>query len=117
MAHCLWNNSERKHNYHYHLANWKLCSMRKEYGGLGVHDLRDTIMQLNICLLASWLKRYHNDRDKIWTQIIDHKYRTNQPNIFECRSQEASQIFKGFMCATEAAKMGYCWKIGNGKKG
>jgi hypothetical protein len=45
MAHCLWNNSEECHRYH--LANWKHVSMEKEYGGLGVPNLRD----LNICLL------------------------------------------------------------------
>jgi hypothetical protein len=59
MAHCLWNNDSDSHKYH--LANWQLVSMRKEFGGLGVPNLRD----LNICLLGSWLKRYCSDSEKI----------------------------------------------------
>jgi hypothetical protein len=47
MGHCLWNSDGDCHKYH--LANWKLVSMKKEFGGLGVPNLRD----LNICLLGS----------------------------------------------------------------
>ncbi|GJN00206.1 hypothetical protein PR202_ga17620 [Eleusine coracana subsp. coracana] len=34
-------------------ANWHLGAMKKEFGGLGVPNLRD----LNLCLLGSWVKR------------------------------------------------------------
>jgi hypothetical protein len=47
MAHCLWNDSENAHKYH--LASWKQVTMRKEFGGLGVPDLRE----LNLYLLRS----------------------------------------------------------------
>jgi hypothetical protein len=47
MTHCLWNNDSDSHKYH--LTNWQLMSMRKDYVGLGVPNLRD----LNICLLGS----------------------------------------------------------------
>jgi len=59
MGNFLWDDSENKHRYH--LANWELVSMCKEYGGLGIPNLRD----LNLCLLASWLKRYNSDRNKL----------------------------------------------------
>lgn len=59
MANCLWNVNEDSHKIH--LANWELVSMCKEYGGLGIPCLKD----LNICLLASWLKRYNSDKDKL----------------------------------------------------
>jgi hypothetical protein len=59
MAHCLWNNSEENHKYH--LANWQHVCMKKEYGDLGVPNLRE----LNICLLGSWIRRYASDKDKI----------------------------------------------------
>jgi hypothetical protein len=35
--------------------------MKKEFGGLGVPDLRE----LNLCLLRSWIRRYAADKDKI----------------------------------------------------
>jgi hypothetical protein len=59
IAHCLWDNYEGHHKDH--LANWGLVAQKKEYGGLGVLDLAE----LNMCLLASWIKRYQLDNDKI----------------------------------------------------
>jgi hypothetical protein len=53
MSNCLWNDLEGAHKYH--LAS-------KEYGGMELPNLRD----LNICLLASWLKKYEQDKDKLW---------------------------------------------------
>ena len=55
MAHCLWDNYEG--HFKYHLANWALVSQKKEYGGLGIPNLAE----MNLCLLASWVKRYHVD--------------------------------------------------------
>jgi hypothetical protein len=110
MGNFLWDDSMNNHRYH--LANWELVSMCKEFGGLGVPSLRD----LNICLLASWFKRYSIDRDNLWKEVVDFKYDTLNPNIFLSRTSSASSFFKGFMWAAQAAKMGYFWKVGNGRK-
>jgi len=59
MSNFLWNDSENNHKYH--LANLDMVTMCKEYGGLGIPSLTD----LNISLLASWLKRYNVDKDKL----------------------------------------------------
>jgi hypothetical protein len=45
-----------------------------------VTNLRD----LNICLLGSWVRRYAQDKDKLWRELIDFKYNTNNPNLFSC---------------------------------
>jgi hypothetical protein len=60
MANCLWNDTKEKRKLH--LANWHLVCMPKSQGGLGIPYLRD----VNICLLASWLKRYINGEGKLW---------------------------------------------------
>ena len=86
--------------------------MCKDFGGLGISNLRD----LNICLLGSWLKRYQEGGRKLWRQFIDFKYNTNDPNIFHTSSRGASNFLKGVLWAANAAKMGYMWKIGNGQK-
>lgn len=44
MANCLWNDNPEAQKYH--LVNWESCSMLKDFGGLGIPNLRD----LNICL-------------------------------------------------------------------
>jgi hypothetical protein len=70
MANCLWNDTKDKRKLH--LANWDLVCMPKAQGGLGIPNLRD----LNICLLASWLKRYSNGDGKLWKNLIHNKYNT-----------------------------------------
>src|ERR1041384_8455564 len=53
MSHFLWSDSDG--NKKYHLAHWDLVTLKKEFGGLGVQNLGD----FNLCLLASWVNRYH----------------------------------------------------------
>jgi len=61
----------------YHLANWQLVSKKKELGGFGILDLRI----LNMSLLSSYIFRYNLQTEAIWSKIVDHKYRTQNPNI------------------------------------
>jgi hypothetical protein len=77
--------------------------MKKEYEGLGIPDLRE----LNLCLLGSWIRRYFVDKDKIWRQLVDFKYKTNKPNVLHCRDIGASNFWKGVMWTANVAKMGY----------
>ncbi|WVZ52969.1 hypothetical protein U9M48_003967 [Paspalum notatum var. saurae] len=110
LANCLWNDMEG--NRKFHLANWDMCAMCKEYGGLGVQNLKD----LNVCLLGSWIKRYLSSDGKLWKELFDFKYRTKHPNILVARDLGGSQFFKSFVYAIKAAKMGFRWKIGDGKR-
>jgi hypothetical protein len=110
MAHCLWDNYEG-HN-KYHLANWDLVTLKKEYGGLGIPNIRD----MNLCLLASWIRRYSLDENKLWKQIVDFKYDTKNPNVLCCHGNNMSPFWKGVMWAASAARMGYKWVVGNGAK-
>jgi hypothetical protein len=110
MSHCLWNDEENVHRYH--LASWKHVTMSKNYGGLGVPDLRE----LNMCLLGSWISRYSKDKDKIWRQLVDFKYRTSHPNILCCKDIGASNFWKGVMGEAQVVKIGYRWKVGDGTK-
>jgi hypothetical protein len=86
--------------------------MKKEFEGLGIPNMRD----LNICLLASWIRRYANDSDKIWRLLINFKYKTSSLNILTCRDAGASSFWQGVMWAAEVIKMGYRWRVGKGDK-
>jgi hypothetical protein len=110
MAHCLWNNTADCHRYH--LASWQHVTMLKEYGGLGVPNIRE----LNLCLLGSWIRRYSLDGGKIWKNLVDYKHNTSNPNVFTCRDDGASNFWKGVFWAVRVAKMGYRWHVGNGSK-
>jgi hypothetical protein len=78
MGHFLWDNSKEKHRYH--LANRPLVAQKKEFGGLGIPDLRS----LNLALLSAWIFRYRLNKNAIWTHIVDYKYRTENPNVLCC---------------------------------
>ena len=110
MAHCLWSDFEG--NRKIHLANWELVCMKKDFGGLGIPNIKD----VNMCLLASWLKRYIADDGKIWKTIVDHKYRTSSPNIFACNTPHPSRFWKGVLEVIKSIKFGYRWIVGNGEK-
>jgi hypothetical protein len=73
------------------------------------------LRELNICLLGSWITRYAFDKDKIWKLLVDFKYNTNSTNIFTCRSYGDSNFWKGVLWASQVAKIGYRWRIRNGK--
>jgi hypothetical protein len=75
MANFFWNYQKNSHKYH--LSNGPSVSRRKEQGGMGILDLRD----LNLCLLASWVQRYHDAGGRLWREIIDFKYDVS-PNMF-----------------------------------
>jgi hypothetical protein len=77
--------------------------MKKEYGGLGIPNIRE----LNLCLLASWIRRYSLDDNKLWKQIIDFKYDTEIHNVFNCREIDVSPFWKGVLWVARAAKLGY----------
>jgi hypothetical protein len=110
MANCLWNDTKDKRKLH--LANWHIVCMPKSQGGLGIPYLRD----VNICLLASWLKRYINGDGKLWKELVDSKYNTKNPNIFACIDTNSSKFWKGFIWALNAVRLGYRWKVGDGKQ-
>ena len=90
LANCFWDDYEGHHKYH--LTSWGTVALQKEHGGLGITNIAD----LNLCLLASWAKRYFSGDNKIWKLIIDDKYNTGKPNIFACSSNGASPLWKGF---------------------
>ena len=110
MAHFFWNNSDDK--VRYHLANWQMIAQKKEFGGLGVPDLRT----LNLSLLAAWIQRYHLNNNVLWKQIVEFKYKTEQPNLFCCPDLGASPFWKGVSLAANAARFGFQWKVGNGRR-
>lgn len=89
MTNCLWNDNEDKHRCH--LANWESVCMCRKYGGVGIPNLRD----LNIFLLASWLKRDQANDGQLWKQVIDDKYDTDRPNIFYCNMTGSSRFLRG----------------------
>jgi hypothetical protein len=110
MAHFLWNNHEGGGEYH--LANWQIVAQKKEVECMGIPNLQ----HFNMCLLASWVSRYHLNDSALWRKIVDFKYKTNEPNLFCCPETGSSPFWKGVLWACKAAQMGYSWRVGNGQQ-
>jgi len=72
--------------------------------------------RIYIMMLASWLRRYDQDKNKFWKELLDYKCNTSKGNIFQTNIIGVSPFFKGFMWAAQAARMGYKWVTGNGEK-
>lgn len=97
MAHFFWGNMGDSHKYH--LANWGLISRKKDFGGLGVPNIRD----FNMALLASWGKRYFDSEGRDWKTLIDHKYNTDRTNVFWSKTGVGSPFWKGITWALNAS--------------
>jgi hypothetical protein len=85
--------------------------MKKEFGGLGIPDLRD----LNLCLRVSWVKRFISDEGKLQRSIVGRKY-CRENNKFYSENRQTSLFWKGVVMATKVVKLGYRWILGNGKR-
>lgn len=101
MAHFLWGNISDNHKYH--LVNWELMSQKKEFGGLGVSNLRE----FNLSLLVSWAKRYFAGGDKNWLTVVDHKYNNCSPYVLWSRRGVGSPFLKGATWDFDAIKPFY----------
>ena len=64
MAHFFWRNIGYQHKYH--LANWGVITRRKEYGGLGIPNIKE----FDMALLASWGKRFFDESDADWKKLL-----------------------------------------------
>uniref|UniRef100_A0A8I7BA51 Uncharacterized protein n=1 Tax=Hordeum vulgare subsp. vulgare TaxID=112509 RepID=A0A8I7BA51_HORVV len=84
MAHFLWGNMGDQ--YKFHLAKWGLVSRKKEFGGLGISNIRD----YNMALLASWGKRFFMSSSRDWKNVIAYKYDVACPNIFWTKTKFGS---------------------------
>jgi hypothetical protein len=106
----MWNDYEGHSKIH--LANWHLVSMKKEYMGLGVPNLRD----LNMALLGSWVKRFLKDEGKLWHSIIQQKYVRHGTNIFCLPHSQPFNFWNGVLWAAKSLKFGFRWSVGDGSK-
>jgi hypothetical protein len=88
MSHFFWDNIGDSHKYY--LTSWDLVSQKNKFGGLGIQNIRD----FNLCLLASWIIRYHMDNNKIWRMIVDYKYDLS-PNLLSAKHVLCSPFWKG----------------------
>ncbi|CAJ2667177.1 unnamed protein product [Trifolium pratense] len=59
--------------------NWNTICLRKEYGGLGVRQLRE----FNLALLGKWCWRMLVDREGLWFRVLAGRYGVERERLCE----------------------------------
>jgi hypothetical protein len=54
----------------FHLVNWHRVCFPIKAGGLGVHN----VIKFNQALLRKWMWRFCQERDALWSSVIEVKY-------------------------------------------
>lgn len=79
--------------------------MKKQYGGLGVLDLRD----MNTSPLLKWWWKYRDPTyNGIWKDIIQAKYSLNTP------TSQLSSFWKEILIIKQIGELGIKFQIGDG---
>ena len=60
------------------MIKWDALIRPKDFGGLGILDVR----AMNICLVAKWLDRLENDPNNVCCELLRRKY-LGSKNIFQ----------------------------------
>ena len=68
MEKFLWRNSKEKNKIH--LIRWKIITLHKDKGSLGINNVKDT----NYAFFCKWLWRFLYETNPLWKRIILAKY-------------------------------------------
>ncbi|XP_020992601.1 putative ribonuclease H protein At1g65750 [Arachis duranensis] len=91
------------------LVRWEVAITPKRAGGFGI---RDTTCA-NMALLGKLAWDCLNNSDKLWVQVLKHKYLRNQFGMNENSRNSLSATWKNIVSAYEHLKEGLHWNIGD----
>ncbi|KAG8060373.1 hypothetical protein GUJ93_ZPchr0002g26796 [Zizania palustris] len=95
----------------YHLENWAMICSPKDYGGLGVLDLK----WMNIALMGKWLWKFETESG-IWQTLLSNKYSRHKKPLCLMESKMGdSQFWKTLMRIKPLYRKFCRMKIGNGE--
>lgn len=85
------------------LINWEVLTLPIDVGGLGMQDTRAT----NLSLLGKLIWSIFHEKNKLWIQVITHKYLGNNSIWAASKNNTTSLTWKIIMKAVEALKDGF----------
>ncbi|XP_057734040.1 uncharacterized protein LOC130949296 [Arachis stenosperma] len=91
------------------LVRWEVAITPKRAEGLGI---RDTTCA-NMALLKKLVWDCLNNSEKLWVQVLKHKYLRNQSGMNANSRNSSSATWKNIVSAYEHLKEGLHWNIGN----
>lgn len=94
----------------WNLVNWEVLTSPTDCGGLGIRDTRLT----NLSLLAKLIWSILHEKNKLWVQVITHKYLGDNSIWVTPTRNSASLTWKSIMKAVLALKDGFEMKLNAG---
>ncbi|XP_072076864.1 uncharacterized protein [Arachis hypogaea] len=91
------------------LVKWDIAITSKKAGGLGV---RDTLCA-NMALLGKLVWYCLNNKNKLWVQVLTHKYLQNSKDLGSSHCHNASTTWRNILKAYDILKEGFRWNVGN----
>ena len=95
----------------YRMVKWEVLIRPKDFGGLGILDVR----AMNVCLVAKWLDRLENDVDNMCCDLLRRKY-LGQKNIFQIKRSSGSQFWRGVLGVRKWFQWERAMKIKSGRQ-
>lgn len=91
-----------------HLVNWNTVSSPKQYGGLGVREARIS----NTALLGKLVWNLMHNSNKLWVEVLAHKY-LGKASILSCApKQNASSTWRSIQKTAIILKDGFAFRLG-----
>ncbi|XP_072074409.1 uncharacterized protein [Arachis hypogaea] len=91
------------------LVRWEVTITPKRTGGLGIRDTT----YANMALLKKLVWDCLNNSEKLWVQVLKHKYLRNQSGMNENGRNSSSATWKNIVSAYEHLREGLHWNIGD----
>ncbi|XP_072064306.1 uncharacterized protein [Arachis hypogaea] len=91
------------------LVRWEVAITPKKAGGLGIRDTSCA----NMALLGKLVWDCLNNSEKLWVQVLKHKYLRNQSGMNRNSRNSSSATWKNIVSAYEHLKEGLHWNIGD----
>lgn len=103
----IWKGTQNKG---INLVNWHKVFTPKALGGLGVRSAREA----NTALLGKLIWDIQQDTDKLWVQVLKHKYNIKE-NFLNLTHKSGSPTWGAISKAKEVLKSGYQFRLGAGE--
>ena len=105
----LWGSSGEKRKIH--LVNWHTITLPKDWGGLGLYQMR----YRKQALLAKLCWRIANENESPWAQLLTKKYLTPSRLSEEGRNRPCSKIWAACKMGGPVYVRGLKWIMANGE--
>ena len=104
-----WQGTGKKRKYH--MVKWDALIRPKDFGGLGILDVR----AMNVCLVAKWLDRLENGPNNVCCELLKRKY-LGSKNIFQIKKVSGSQFWRGLLGVRKWFQWGRAMKVRSGRQ-